>query len=134
METKTLYQEIKNGLSREGQSTKYFTEKVLETIIVDRLSSAKLAAACADAQEFWRNSETQKTDFYNKNSCAFCVLQELLCDLQRVYRICVIAPECVRSFHFRVKGDSLEHAKYLAIAKAVRENTDIYGKITAEEE
>lgn len=134
METKTLYNVIKKSLSLAGDSTAYFTPKTLDTIMADRICAAKVAASGGDTQEFWRASDSEKTDFYIKNSCAFCSLQEILSDLQKVYSICVLATDCIRSFHFRIKADSLEHAKYLSIAKAVRENTDIYGEITAEEE
>ena len=134
METKTLYHDLKNALLRAGESTKYFTPETLETILSDRLSYAKVEASGADHQDFFRFSDTAKTDFYLKNSCAYCVLLELLSGLQELYNICVTFPECVRAFHLRVKADSAEQAKYFAIAKVVRENTGIYGKIIAEEE
>lgn len=100
----------------------------------DRLSAAKVAASCGDTREFWRESDTEKTDFYNKNSCAYCVLLELLTEYEKLYKICVIFHECVRAFHLQVKADSAEQAKLFAIADVLRENNDIYGEIIAEVE
>lgn len=134
METKTLYRDLKNALSRACQSTEYFTPETLDTIMTDRLSAAKVAASGGDTQEFLRESDTEKTDFYNKNSCAYCVLLELLAEYEKLYKICVIFPECVRAFHLQLKADSAEQAKLFAIAEAVRENPDIYGEIIAEVE
>lgn len=131
---KSLYTDLKNALQRAGERTEYFTPETLEIIMSDRRSAAKVAASGGDTREFFRVCETKKTDFYNKNSCGYCVLLELLSDLQKVYKICVKCPDCIRSFHLQVKADSAEQAKYFAIAKVVRENTDIYGEITAEEE
>lgn len=131
---KSHYTELKNALLRQGQSVDYFTQETLEIIISDRLSAAKVAASGGNTQEFWRESDTEKTDFYNKNSCAYCVLLELLSDYQKTYNICVIFPECVRAFHLQLKSDSAEQAKLFAIARVVRENTGIYGKIIAEVE
>lgn len=131
---KSLYTNLKNALSRAGERTEYFTPEMLEIIMKDRLSAAKVAASGVNTQEFWRESDTEKTDFYIKNSCAYCVLLELLSDYQKTYNICVVFPECFRAFHLRVKADSAEQAKYLAIEKVVIENNDIYGKIMAEVE
>ena len=131
---KSLYTDLKNALSRAGESTAYFTPESLEIIMKDRLSFEKVAASGADTQDFFRLSDTAKTDFYLKNSCAYCVLLELLSDYQKKYNICVIFPDCVRAFHLRVKADSEEQAKYIAIGDVLRGNTGIYGKIIAEVE
>lgn len=131
---KSLYTDLKNALSRDGESTEHFTQETLEIIMADRLSAAKVEASGGDLHDFFRYSDTAKTDFYNKNSCAYCVLLELLAEYEKLYKICVIFPECFRAFHLQVKADSAEQAKYFAITKVLRENNDIYGEIIAEVE
>ena len=81
--TMTLFQEIKNRLKREYGNTKYFTRKTLETMLTDRKEAHKLFDEGENVNApggFWSNSNTLKTDFYNKNPGAYCYLLCILTD------------------------------------------------------
>lgn len=78
-----LFQEIKNRLKREYGNTKYFTRKTLEIMLADRKEAYKRFDEGENVNApggFWNNSETAKTDFYNKNSGAYCYLLCILTD------------------------------------------------------
>ena len=78
-----LFQEIKNRLKREYGNTTYFTRKTLETILTDRKEAYRRFDGGENVNAlggFWHNSETLKTDFYNKNSGAYCYLLCILTD------------------------------------------------------
>lgn len=78
-----LFSELKQRLIQQRQSPKYFTKKTLEIMLKDKQEAKRrfnLGENVNAAGGFWSNSDTQKTDFYNKNSCAYCVLLEILLD------------------------------------------------------
>ena len=78
-----LFQEIKNRLKREYGNTKYFTRKTLEIMLTDRKEAHKRFDEGENVNApggFWSNSNTLKTDFYNKNSGAYCYLLCILTD------------------------------------------------------
>ena len=81
--TPALFQEIKNRLKREYGNTKYFTRKTLEIMLTDRKEASKRFDEGENVNApggFWSNSNTLKTDFYNKNSSAYCYLLCILTD------------------------------------------------------
>ena len=78
-----LFQEIKNRLKREYGNTKYFTRKTLEIMLTDRKEAYRRFDEGENVNApggFWSNSETLKTDFYNKNSGGYCCLLCILTD------------------------------------------------------
>lgn len=78
-----LFDEIKNRLKREYRNTKYFTRKTLEIMLQDREEAYRRFDKGENVNApggFWSNSETLKTDFYNKNSGAYCYLLCILTD------------------------------------------------------
>ena len=82
-----LFKEIKNRLNREYGSTKYFTRKTLEIMLTDREEANRRFDEGENVNApdgFWKNSETTKTDFYNKNSAAYCYLLCILTDYKTV--------------------------------------------------
>ena len=65
----TLLGYFKNGLTKEKQSVKHFNRAFLNTFIQEY--NASMDAGIANYPR------TKETDFYNKNSCAYCVFLEL---------------------------------------------------------
>lgn len=72
------YKEAKKRLSEKMSSTKYFTKKTFDTILADRIKAKEIAENIGDVQAFYRESNTARTDFYQKNSGAYCQLLSLL--------------------------------------------------------
>ena len=81
--TSALFQEIKNRLMHEYGNTKHFTRKTLEIMLQDREEAYRRFDEGENVNApggFWHNSNTLKTDFYNKNSGAYCYLLCILTD------------------------------------------------------
>ena len=60
----TLLGYFKNALAERGESTKYLNRAFLAVFITEYNDSHKNGAA--------NYPKTKQTDFYNKNSCAYC--------------------------------------------------------------
>ena len=65
----TLLGYFKNGLANAGESTKYLNRDFLAIYITEYKDSHKNGIA--------NYPKTKETDFYKKNSCAYCVFLEL---------------------------------------------------------
>lgn len=77
------FSELKRRLIQQGQSPKHFTKKTLEIMLKDKKEAKRrfeLGENVNAEGGFWKKSDTNKTDFYNQNSCGFCTLLEILLD------------------------------------------------------
>ena len=72
------YNEVKNELKKRCNSLKGFTKKTYEIIMSERKIAEKILEDGGNAQEFYENSETLKTDFYINNGGAYCELLYIL--------------------------------------------------------
>ena len=74
------YQMIKNKLLEKTHKKviKYLNPKTLSIILNDREKAKEILKLGGNVQEFYKNSETLKTNFYLKNSCDYCELLEIL--------------------------------------------------------
>ena len=72
------YIKAKEELKKVHKNIKYFTKECYNIIMQDRATAAALFERGENVQEFYKNSATTKTDFYQKNGGAYC---ELLCIL-----------------------------------------------------
>lgn len=79
------YTEIKNELKRQRQSVKYFTRAFLETYTAaletcKRNAEKGIDDGYYDGIIFTRHAwdDVRKTDFYLKNSCAYCTFLEIV--------------------------------------------------------
>lgn len=68
------YKEMKAELKTLRKDIRYFNEKFYATFVEDYRKAIKNSIDGIDAEEF---KETKQTDFYNKNSGAYCVFLEL---------------------------------------------------------
>lgn len=75
MAANTLLGFFKDGLTRQGENTKYFNRDFLAKYITENNEHKKTGIA--------DYTETRKTDFYNKNSCAYCVFLELYSEYRK---------------------------------------------------
>ena len=71
----TLLGYFKSGLARQGESTKYLNREFLAIFITEYNESHKNGKA--------NYPKTKQTDFYSKNSCAYCVFLELFEEYKR---------------------------------------------------
>ena len=79
------YTEIKNELKQERQSIRYFTRAFLETYAAALETNKRNAEKGIDdsyndggiwTRHAW--DDVRKTDFYLKNSCAYCVFLQIV--------------------------------------------------------
>jgi len=73
-----MFKFCKLELARRRDSIKYFNRSTFDIIMRDRRAARVYSEKGGNAQDYYRTSETLKTDFYNKNGGAYC---ELLCIL-----------------------------------------------------
>ena len=73
---------IKEALSKKVSSIRHFDRRTYEVILRKRKTAEEIAKNGGDVQEFFRTSETSKTDFYKKNGGAYCELLSLLCEAE----------------------------------------------------
>lgn len=133
--TKSNLQSLKEKLLKQSESVKYFTPETLEIILNDRIKAAEIAMNGGNVQEFYKGSATSQTDFYKKNSSAYCILLELLAEIQREYKIKIKVENYGGYFTETVRADNETQAKYKAIAEFYNEKPEFRngGKIAAEE-
>lgn len=79
------YSEIRQELKRECQSVKYFTRAFLETYAAaletnKRNAEKRIDDSYNDGGIWTRHAwdDVRKTDFYLKNSCAYCVFLQIV--------------------------------------------------------
>jgi len=79
------YSEIKTELKKEMESTKYFTKSFLATYnaaleTIRKNVEKGIDDSYCDNGIWTRHAwdDVRKTDFYNKNSCAYCVFLQIV--------------------------------------------------------
>lgn len=72
------YSKAKEELRKVHSNVKYFTKECFNIIMQDRATAAELFDRGENVQEFYKNSATAKTDFYQKNGGAYCELLTIL--------------------------------------------------------
>ena len=72
------YKEIKEKLSKQVSSVKYFNKQTFDIIMKDRETANKIYEEGGNVQEFYKNCETSKTKFYTENGGAYCQLLSIL--------------------------------------------------------
>ena len=114
--TTEFYNLVKSELKAEDCNTRYFTKDFLNHYFEERRKAAELFANGGDMIKFWNENPITETDFYNKNSCAFCVMLEILHSLRKRY-IVVFVSECGGEWQTEEKADNSEIAAIQAMGK-----------------
>lgn len=78
------YKEVKKRIKDAGESTRYFTEKFYHTFIQDYRLAVQSVMHNADYETY---VSTKETDFYIKNSGAYCIFQEIFYDALPKFRV-----------------------------------------------
>ena len=112
---KSTFKSLKEALVKRGEPAEFFTQEVLDVVLKDRVAAAEVLLNGGDVQAFYRGSETAKTEFYNKNSCAYCVLLELLWDCRQQFTVGIVVDGIGGTFTERVDADSEKHAAVLGL-------------------
>lgn len=72
------YQQAKNALLSVRRDIRFFTRAAFDVIQRDRATARRIAAAGGDVSEFFKNAETVRGAFYQKNGGCYCALLEIL--------------------------------------------------------
>lgn len=80
------YETAVKELSSKTKNLSYFNEDVYNIILKDRDKAIEVLTNNQDVSAFYRDSETHKTEFYNKNSPAYCHLLSVLESAKTVFR------------------------------------------------
>ena len=114
------YQEIKSlteKLIKRGETAEFFNRETLDIIMDDRITAAEIMLTGGNIQEFYRGSETLKTEFYNKNSCAYCALLEILEENKKPFTVEIIVDGIGGIFTEKVKADNEHQAGIFGLKK-----------------
>ena len=114
------YQEIKSlteKLIKRGETAEFFNRETLDIIMDDRITAAEIMLNGGNVQEFYRGSETLKTEFYNKNSCAYCALLEILTENKKPFTVEIIVDGIGGIFTEKVKADNERQAGIFGLKK-----------------
>lgn len=79
------YKEMKEELKTVRKDIRYFNEKFYTAFVKDYRKSIQNNIDGTDAEEF---RETKQTDFYNKNSGAYCAFLELFYSRWNLQEFC----------------------------------------------
>lgn len=109
------YRAVKEELKKRGCKTDYFTPETFNTIMADRDRAAEEYRKAGSVQEFYRNSKTTKTDFYNKNSGTYCEMLEVLNGMQKGYRVYIKSNDVGGTFEFEEIADNEKQAGFYAL-------------------
>ena len=93
------------------------SRKTLDIILNDRITATEIMLNGGNIQEFYRGSETAKTDFYNKNSCAYCLLLEILTENKKSFTVEIIVDGIGGIFTEKVKADNEQQAGIYGLKK-----------------
>lgn len=115
--TAEQFKSLKENLIKRGETAEYFTRKTLDIILNDRITATEIMLNGGNIQEFYRGSETAKTDFYNKNSCAYCLLLEILTENKKSFTVEIIVDGIGGIFTEKVKADNEQQAGIYGLKK-----------------
>ena len=60
--TAEQFKSLKENLIKKGETAEFFTRKTLDIILNDRITAAEIMLNGGNIQEFYRGSETAKTE------------------------------------------------------------------------
>jgi len=125
--TSTQFESLKEKMIKRGASTEYLTPEVLDIILNDRINAAEILLKNGNIQSFFKKSPTIQTEFYKKNSCAYCVLLEILESMKTQYIVGISLEDYGGVFEENVIADNPEQAKILGL-KSFYENHSAFKK------
>lgn len=121
--TAEYYRKIKSELQNAVRKERipYFNRETLEIILNDRDMAAETFANGGDVQEFYSRSKTLQTDFYTMNGGAYCILLEILQEMQNHYSVSVSSENIGGTVTLDIWADNEKQAGIFAVSKLKRE-------------
>lgn len=106
---------LRKPLQTAKEATEYFTPETFNIIMADRDKAAEAFYKYGTCQDFYKSSETLKTDFYNKNSGSYCAILEILLDMEKYFTVSIKSKEVGGTFEFQERADNEKQAGFFAL-------------------